>query len=109
MSRSRHPSIAFSMASTRLSSTKNSAGPPIPNEVRVASGSSSEMPFSSRSHATLVFVRQLIAQLLDVSGSHQQDHVVPAGQALELLFSPGEIADVGRVGDLVGKVGGLHP
>src|SRR2546422_11313408 len=60
MSRDAQPSIAFSIASARASSTRKSAGPPMPKEVRDASASSSLTPGCSRSQARLDFVLQLI-------------------------------------------------
>src|SRR3989442_6916610 len=60
MSRDAQPSIAFSIASARASSTRKSAGPPMPKEVRDASPSSSLTPGCSRSQARLDFVLQLI-------------------------------------------------
>src|SRR5438445_13513213 len=60
MSRDAQPSIAFSIASVRASSTRKSAGPPMPKEVRDASGSSDLTPGSSRSQARFDFVLQLI-------------------------------------------------
>src|SRR3989442_6686728 len=108
MSRSRQPSIAFSIASGRASSTKNSAGPPMPNEVREASASFSLTPGSPRSQASLDFVRQLIAQLLDVARAHQKDQVVRADDLLESFLRSCEVADVNPLGDLVREVGSLH-
>src|SRR5882762_5373660 len=101
MSRSAQPSIAFSTASGRPSSRKNSAGPPMPNDVRDASGSSARTPGSSRSHARLDLVRQLIAQLLDVAGAHQQDQVVRSDDLLQRFLGLDEIADVEPVRNLV--------
>ncbi len=108
MSRSVQPSIAFSIASGLAGSTKNSAGPPMPNEVRDASGSPSLTPGSSRSQASLDFVRQVIAQLLDVAGAHQQDEVVGADDLLERLPRLDEIADIDAVRNLVREVGRAH-
>src|SRR5207247_6722955 len=108
MSRSRQPSIAFSMASGRASSTKNSAGPPMPNEVREASASFSLTPGSSRSQASLDFVRQLIAQLFDVARAHQQHQVVRADDLLQSFLRPCEVADVNRLWDLVREVRSLY-
>src|SRR5204862_33250 len=86
ISRSAQPAIVRSIASTRPDSTKNSAGPPIPKDVRVARGSSWLTPGSARSQSRLDFLRQLIAQLLaNVAGSHQQEHVVRSNQVLEHL------------------------
>src|SRR5437762_4912337 len=108
MSRSRQPSIAFSMASGRAISTKKSAGPPMPNEVREARASSSLTPGSSRSQASLDFVRQLIAQLLDVARAHQQNQVIRPHDLLQSFLRFREVADVDRLGDLVREVRGLH-
>src|SRR5712692_467180 len=105
MARPLQPSIAFSIASGRASSRKNSAGPPMPNEVRDASGSSSLTPGSARSQARLDLVRQVIAQLFDVARAHQQDEVVGADDLLEGLPRLDEIADVDGVRNLVREVG----
>src|SRR5438552_4456143 len=104
MSRSRQPSIACSIISGRASSTKKSAGPPMPNDVREASGSSSLTPGSARSQATLDFVRQLIAQLLDVAGAHQKEQVIRPHDLLQRLFCPLERTDIDGTWDLVGEV-----
>src|ERR1051325_7180471 len=101
MARSRAPSIAPSMASGFASSRKKSAGPPMPNEVREASGSSGLTPGSSRSQARLDFVRQLIAQLLDVSGAHEEHQVVRPHDLLQRLLGLHEVADIRRVPDLM--------
>src|SRR5256884_297535 len=106
MSRDAQPSIAFSIASARASSTRKSAGPPMPKEVRDASGSSSLTPGCSRSQARLVFVRQVIAQLLDIARAHEQNEVVRADDLLESFFGFDEVADVDAVRDLVCQVGG---
>src|SRR6266516_4881501 len=60
MARFLQPSIALAIASGRASSRKNSAGPPMPNEVRDASASSSLTPARPRSQARLDLVRQVI-------------------------------------------------
>src|SRR6266849_5796921 len=106
MSRSGHPSIAFSIASDRASSRNNSAGPPMPNEVREARSSPSLTPGCSRSQARLDLVRQLIAQLLDVSRAHQQHEVVGAHELLVRLLRLDEVADIGRLRNLVREVFG---
>src|SRR6266851_9856949 len=108
MSRSLQPSSIFSMASARDSSTKNSAGPPMPNDVRDASGTSFWTPGSPRSQARLDLVRQLIAQLSDVAGAHQQHDVVGTDDLLERLFRLDEVADVDAVWKLVGQIRGPH-
>src|SRR5260370_32428642 len=46
-----------------------------PNDVRVASGSPMRTPGSSRSQARLDPLRQLIAQLSDVTRAHQEENV----------------------------------
>src|SRR5579859_5372076 len=105
MSRSTQPAIVRSIASTRPDSTKNSAGPPMPNDVRVASGSSSSTPAIVRSQSKLDFLRQLIAQLLaNVARSHEQEQVVRSNEALERLARLLEAADVGAVRQAVGQV-----
>jgi len=68
--RCRHPSSTFSIPSTLPSSRKKSAGPPMPNEVREASGSFSRIPEMARSQARLDALRQLIAQLPDIARAH---------------------------------------
>src|SRR5438309_4672690 len=95
------------MASGRASSRKNSAGPPMPNEVREASGSSALTPASPRSQARLDLMRQVIAQLLDVAGAHEQNEVVGADDLLERFPRLLEIADVEALRDLVRKIGRL--
>src|SRR3954467_7753059 len=107
MSRSRQPSIAFAIASGRASWMKKAAGPPMPNEVREASGSSAVTPGSSRSQASLGFVRQLIAPLLDVARAHQQQGISRSDYLLQRFLCLGEGADVDRLRDLVREVGGL--
>src|SRR5712692_6643510 len=107
MARPLQPSIAFSIASGRASSRKNSAGPPIPNEVREASGSSCFTPGSARSQARLDLVRQVIAQLFDVAGAHQENEVVGAHDLLERLPRLVEVAHVNAVRNLVREVRGL--
>src|SRR5438874_745980 len=105
ISRSAQPAIVRSIASTRPDSTKNSAGPPMPNDVREARGSSWLTPGRARSQSRLDFLRQLIAQLLaNVTGSHQQEHVVRSNQVLERLARVLEAADVRAVGQPVGEV-----
>src|SRR5689334_885061 len=108
MSRSRQPSTSFSIACERPSSRKKSAGPPMPNDVRDASDSSSLTPGCSRSQASLVFVRQLIAQLVDVARAHEQDKVVAPDQVMEGLLRPDEVTDVGRARDLHREVARQH-
>src|SRR6266702_2585953 len=106
MSRWQQPSIAFSIASGRPSSRKNSAGPPMPNEVRDARVSSAFTPASARSQVRLDLVRQLIAQLLDVTRAHEQDQVVRADDLRECFLRLCEISDKDAVRDLVGEVFG---
>src|SRR5882672_11324674 len=101
MSRSRQPVSTFSIASTRPSSRKKSAGPPIPNDVRVASGSFSLIPERPCSQARLDALRQLIAQLADISGTHQKKKVVRTDEALQRLAGALEVADVGPVREKV--------
>src|SRR5213082_2215144 len=108
MSRSRQPSIACSIISGRAISTKKSAGPPMPNDVREASGSSSLTPGSWRSQASLDRVRQLIAQLLDIACAHEQDQVIRPDDLVQGFLRLREIADVDRLGDLVRQVRRLH-
>src|SRR6202171_1453559 len=107
MSRSLAPSSTSSIALGLPISTKNSAGPPMPNEVCEASGSSSLTPGSEASHLTLDAVRQLIAQLVDVACAHQKQQIARADQAFEHLAGRREIAGVGCVWHLVRQVGGL--
>src|ERR1700682_2999852 len=101
MSRSLAPSSPSSIALGLPISRKNSAGPPMPNEVCEASGSSSLTPGSERSHLTLDAVRQLIAQLVDIARSHQEQEIARSDQSLEHLAGGLEIADVGSVRELV--------
>src|ERR1700730_13727502 len=109
MSRCTQPSISSSIALGRLSSTKKSAGPPMPNDVREASGSSSLTPGREASHLALDAVRQLIAQLVDVSGAHQEQEVARPDQTLEHIASQLQITDVRSVLHLMRKVRCLDP
>src|ERR1700681_4552175 len=109
MPRSAQPWISSSIAFGRPSSTKKSAGPPMPKDVREASGSSSLTPGSERSHLTLDAVRQLIAQLVDVARAHQEEEIAGPYQALEHLARGLEIAHVGPIRKLMGEVRGLDP
>src|SRR5581483_68533 len=105
ISRSTQPSMTFSSVSVFATSTKNSAGPPMPNDVRVLSGSASFTPGRPRSQSRLDFLRQLIAQLLaDVARAHQQHQVVTADQALKRQSGRIEIADVRAPRHEVGEV-----
>src|SRR5215472_2042324 len=99
--RSAQPAITFSITSGRASSIKNSAGPPIPNEVRDASGSPSWIPASPRSHARLVLVRQVIAQPVDVACAHEQDKVVRSDGLFQCLPRALERPRIKRLRDLV--------
>src|SRR6202521_4072379 len=107
MSRSAQPWISSSIAFGRPSSTKRWGGPPMPNDVREASGSSSLTPGSEDSHLTLDAVRQLIAQLVDVARAHQEQKIARPDEALEHLARRFEIAGVGCVRHLVRQVRGL--
>src|SRR5579864_2945258 len=101
MPRSVQPSIALSIACGRPSSTKNSAGPPMPKDVRDASGSSSLTPGSEASHFVLDAVRQLIAQLVDVARAHEEQEIARPDKALEHLARRLEVAGVGCIRHLV--------
>src|SRR6266700_2600058 len=105
MARFLQPSIALAIASGRASSRKNSAGPPMPNEVRDASASSSLTPARPRSQARLDLVRQVIAQLLDVTRAHEEHQVIRPDDLFQRLPCPGEIADVDATRNLVRQVG----
>src|ERR1044071_7113013 len=108
------PSITPAIASGLASSRKKSAGPPMPKEVREASGSSDLTDGSARSHARLLLVFQvtpnshlvgeLIAQLLDVSRAHEEHQVVRSDDLVERLLREDEVSDVGRLPDLVREV-----
>src|ERR1700686_1093840 len=108
MPRSTQPWISSSIAAGRPSSTKKSAAPPMPKDVREASGSSSLTPGSEASHLTLDAVRQLIAQLVDIARAHQEQEIARAGEALEHLARRLEVAGIGCVRHLARQVGGLH-
>src|SRR6266566_3918892 len=99
-----HPSIVLSIASARASSRKKSAGPPMPNDVREASGSFSLTPASSRSQARLDLVRQVIAQLPDIARAHQQDQIIRTDDLLERFLRLCEVTDIDAVRDLVRKI-----
>src|ERR1700694_5899816 len=109
MPRSAAPSSTSWIAADLPISTKNSAGPPMPNEVREASGSSSLTPGSERSHFTLDAVRQLLAHIVDVARAHQEEEIAGPYQALEHLARGLEIAHVGPIRKLMGEVRGLDP
>src|ERR1700681_3324978 len=104
MPRSAQPWISSSIAFGRPSSTKKSAEPPMPNDVREASGSSSLTPGSDGSHLALDAVRQLIAQLVDVARAHEEEKVARAHEALEHLSRRLEVAGIGCVRHLVRQV-----
>src|SRR6202521_3298463 len=95
------PLITSWIATGRLISMKKSAGPPMPNDVRDPSGSSSLTAGSERSQLSLDAVRQLIAQPVDVSGAHQEQQVARADKTLEHLARHLEVADVCGARDLV--------
>src|SRR3982074_1652267 len=101
MSRSAAPVITSSIAAGRPISTKKSAGPPIPNDVRGASASSSRTEGSERSQLSLDAVRQLIAQPVDVPCAHQKQQVARPDKAFEHLPRRLEVADVSGARDLV--------
>src|SRR6478752_994363 len=84
----------FSIPSALPGSRKKSAGPPMPNDVREASGSFSRTPGRPRSQARLDALRQLIAQLADIPRTHQQQNVVRSDQALQHLARTLEIAHI---------------
>src|SRR6266851_3254132 len=109
MPRSAAPSSTSSIACGLPISTKNSAGPPMPKELLVASGSSSLTPVSARSHLTLDAVRQLIAQLVDVARAHEEKEIAWSDQALEHLARGLEVSGIRRVRHLVSQVRGLDP
>src|SRR5216683_8436001 len=109
MPRAAQPVISSSTACGRPSSTKKSAGPPMPNDVFEASGSSSLTPGSEASHLALDAVRQLIAQLVDVARSHQEQEVARPDEAFEHLARRLEVAGVRCVWHLVRQVRGLDP
>src|ERR1700674_2267082 len=98
------PLITSSIATGRLISMKKSAGPPMPNDVRDPSGSSSLTAGSERSQLSLDAVRQLIAQLVDVSGAHQEQQVARSDEPLEHLARGLEITDVCSTWDLMRQV-----
>src|SRR5260370_27871176 len=107
MPRSGQPGMRPSIACGRASSTKKAAGPPRRKDVREASGSCSLTPGSEASHLTLDAVRQLIAQLVDVAGAHQEQQIARANEALEHLARRREVAGIGGVRHLVRQVLGL--
>src|SRR5690348_10214812 len=98
------------MVSALATSTKNSAGPPMPNDVREASGSSALTPPRARSQSRLDFLRQLIAQLLaDVARAHQQHQVVAPDEALQGQPGGFEVTDIRTARHEVGQVAGAEP
>src|SRR5450759_1927521 len=98
------PSITSSIPFGRLISRKKSAGPPMPKDVRDASGSSWLTPGSADSHLALDAVRQLIAQLVDVAGAHQEQEIARPDQPLEHLAHRLEIPGICCVRHLVRQV-----
>src|ERR1700682_2684941 len=94
------PLITSSIATGRLISMKKSAGPPMPNDVRDPSGSSSLTAGNERSQLSLDAVRQLIAQPVDVSRAHQEQQVARSDKTFEHLPRRLEVADVRGAGDL---------
>src|ERR1700694_5805861 len=109
MPRRRQPSRATSMDWVLAISAKNSAGPPMPNDVRVASGSPLRTPGSSRSQARLDSLRQLIAQLSDVTRAHQEENVVWAYKPFQRFAGALKRTHVHSVGNHVRQVAGLDP
>src|SRR5713226_4910278 len=79
----------------------------MPNEVREARGSPRRTPGSSRSHARLDSLRQLITQLSDVTGAHQEKNVVRAHKTFEGFACPLKRTHVHRIGNQVRQVGRL--
>src|SRR6202158_1363970 len=109
MPRRRQPSRATSMDWVLAISAKNSAGPPMPNDVRVASGSPLRTPGSPRSQARLDSLRQLIAQLSDVTRAHQEENVVWAYKPFQRFAGALKRTHVHSVGNHVRQVAGLDP
>src|ERR1700736_4307226 len=107
MPRSRQPSRTTWMDCAFDISAKYSAGPPMPNEVRVARGSPWRTPASPRSQVRLEPLRQLIAQLPDIACAHQKKNVVRAHQALEGLAGAFKRAHVDAVWNEVREVARL--
>src|ERR1700682_148220 len=107
MARSAAPVITSSIAAGRPISTKKSAGPPMPKDVRDASGSSSLTAGSDRSQLSLDAVRQLIAQPVDVACAHQEQQVARTDKTFKRLARRFEIAYVCGARDLVRQVGGV--
>src|SRR3981189_1888821 len=105
MPRSTAPLIVSSIAAGLLISTKKSAGPPMPKDVREASGASSLAAGRARSQLSLDAVRQLIAQLVDVPRAHQEHEVVRSNQSFEHLVCRLLIAEVHGAGNLAGEPG----
>src|SRR5438270_14024387 len=105
MPRSRQPSIAFAIVSARPTSIKKSAGPPMPNDVRDASGSFSRTPGRARSQSVFLDpLRQLIAKPLDVTGAHQQHEIVGPDDLRQRFLRALERAAVEGLRHLVGEV-----
>src|SRR5713226_6553447 len=109
MPRRRQPSRANSMDCGLAISAKYSAAPPMPNDVRVASGSLLRTPGSSRSQARLDSLRQLIAQLSDVTRAHQEENVVWAHKPFERFASALKRTHVDGIRNHVGQVARLDP
>src|SRR5713226_4320497 len=107
MPRRRQPSRTTWMDCGLDISAKYSAGPPMPNEVRVARGSPWRTPASPRSQVRLDPLRQLIAQLPDIARAHQQKNVVRAHQADEGLARAFKRANVYAIRNEVCKVASL--
>src|SRR2546428_8271254 len=80
--RMRQPSSTVSMDLGFADSMKNSAGPPMPNEVREASGSPPPAPGTSLSQGRLNFLRHHNAPLFYVPRPHQHKHAARVHQGL---------------------------
>src|SRR5579884_2022699 len=89
--------------------TKYSAGPPMLNEVRRASGWSRRRPGSRASQPRLAGVRQLVAKPPDVPSAHDQDQVTGTDQRLQPATGGLQIGSEARSGDPLRQLGRAHP
>src|SRR5258708_7251662 len=81
----------------------------MPKDVREASGSPMRTPGSSRSQARLDSLRQLIAQLSNVTRAHQEENVVWTHKPFDGFAGALKRTHVDRIGNQVRQVARLDP
>src|SRR5437588_4810817 len=72
-------------------STRKSAGPPMLKEVWRASDLPSSTPGKARSQARFSLLRQLMRNLPDVAGAHEEDQVAGSDEAVENVLDSVEV------------------